>query len=73
MPYLAIDLFSSSSTLLPRLRALRQVLRFFGKQNRKKKAHAPFFNDFIFQKIVKFLIGPLKGAAPLNGVIGYLE
>ena len=36
-------------TLLPRLRALRpeagqlKILRFFGKQNRQKRAHAPFF------------------------------
>ena len=33
--------------------------------------HALFFDDFVFQKIVKALIHPLKGAAPLNGVIGY--
>ena len=37
----------------------------------KKRAHAPFFDDFVFQKIVKSLIDPLKGAAPLNEVIGY--
>ena len=33
--------------------------------------HAPFFDDFVFQKIVKSLIDPFKGAAPLNRVIGY--
>ena len=31
----------------------------------------PFFDDFIFQKIVKSLIDQLKGAALLTGVIGY--
>ena len=36
-------------------------------------AHAPFFDDYVFQKIVKSLIDPLKGAAPLNGVIGYID
>ena len=36
----------------------------------KKRAHAPFFDDFVFQKIAKSLIYPLKGAAPLNEVIG---
>ena len=39
----------------------------------KKRAHAPFIDDFVFQKFVKSLIDPLKGAAPLSGVIGYLS
>ena len=39
----------------------------------EKRAHAPFFDDFVFQKIVKSLIDPLEGAAPLSGGIGYSE
>ena len=31
----------------------------------------PFLTIFFTKKNVKFLIDPLKGAAPLTGVIGY--
>ena len=46
---------SNQCTLLPRLRALRpyagqlQILQFFGKQDRQKRAHAPFFLALIFR------------------------
>ena len=47
-----------------------KYISFISKNKGYKKGPCALFDDFVFQEIVKSLIDPLKGAAPLNGVIG---